>query len=193
LYDNRAHGNSGGSVATWGQLEGQDATRAVDYLQQRTQLPPGKIALLGFSIGGTAVLREAMDDPRVGAVVVEATNSSMAGEIASMYGRWGVISALPAQWIGRFVGGMDYAKLVPEQLVCSVGPRPLLLVYGSDDADVPLAEGQRMASAACQPVSLFVVNTRFHGSYMQAADAARYAERLLSFYRASLLGQAAGS
>jgi dipeptidyl aminopeptidase/acylaminoacyl peptidase len=185
LYDNRAHGNSGGTAATWGQLEALDAARAVDYLENRTQLPPGKIGLLGLSIGGTAVLREAIDDPRVGPVVVEATYSSMSAEIAYMYGRWGPLSQLPALWVGQVVGGMDYSKLVAENLACSLRGRPLLLVYGSGDTDVPLSEGKRVANAACAPDALLIVNTHLHGRFMQADNAPEYAQRLLTFFGAA--------
>lgn len=185
IYDNRAHGDSGGSVATWGQLESGDAERAVDFVQQRGAATAGRIGLLGFSIGGTAVLRAAEHDSRIGAVVVEATYSSMAGEIAQMFGKYGVLSELPALWTGRLLGGMDYAQLVPEQMVCGLGPRPLLLVYGTADPDVPPAQARRMAEAACQPSSLLMIDTHLHGRFMEA-DPATYTDRLLGFFDAAL-------
>lgn len=187
LYDNRAHGNSGGPVATWGQLESADASRAVDYVVDRTGLPRAKIGLLGLSIGGTAVLREATDDLRIGGVVVEATYSSMGAEVAYMFGRWGPLSQLPALWVGEFVGGMNYDLLVPRNLVCGLGPRPLLLVYGSKDADVPLTEGIRMSDAACRPEALYIVDTKLHGHYMEVDDGGAYSQRLLQFFGSALL------
>jgi uncharacterized protein len=188
LYDNRAHGNSGGSVATWGQLEADDVTRAVDFVGQRTLVPPGKIGLVGLSIGGTAVMREAIGDSRIGSVVVEATYSSMADEIAYMYGRWGPLSRWPALWVGQIIGGMDYSKLVATDLAASLAPRPVLLVYGANDIDVPIAQGKRMAKAVGEPDSLFVADTHLHGRFMRASNASKYADRLLSFLQSTLLG-----
>ncbi len=187
IYDNRAHGDSGGSIATWGLLESGDAARAVDYVQQRTGVPAGKIGLLGLSIGGTAALRETTSDPRIGALVVEATYSSMGEEIQFMYSKWGPLSELPARWIAQVLGGLDYSQIQPRDLVCGLSSRPLLLVYGSDDPDVPVTEAERMGAAACRQDALFVVNADSHGEYMASPDAKIYADRLLSFYDANLL------
>jgi len=193
IYDNRAHGDSGGSVATWGLLESGDAARAVDYVQQRTGVPAGKIGLLGLSIGGTAALRETTNDPRIGALVVEATYSSMGDEIQFMYSKWGLLSELPARWIAQVLGGLDYAQLEPRDLVCGLSSRPLLLVYGSQDPDVPVSEAERMGAAACRQDALLLVNADSHGGYMASPDAKMYADRLVSFYDAHLLGESAAS
>jgi uncharacterized protein len=187
IYDNRAHGDSGGSVATWGLLESGDAGKAVDFVQQRTGLPAGKIGLLGLSIGGTAALRETTTDPRIGALVVEATYSSMGGEIQFMYSKYGPLSELPARWVAQLLGGLDYSQIEPQNIVCGLSSRPLLLVYGSQDPDVPVTEAERMAAAACRPDALLVVNADSHGGYMASPDASMYADRLLSFFDSNLL------
>lgn len=193
IYDNRAHGDSGGSLATWGLLESEDAARAVDYVQKRTGLPAGKIGLLGLSIGGTAVLREARDDSRVGALVVEATYSSMGEEIQFMYSRYGPLSELPARWLAQAVGRLDYAQIEPRDIVCGLRSRPLLLVYGSEDPDVPISEAHRMAAAACRPDALLVVPANTHGGYMASPGAATYSTRLLGFFDAHLIAAAPAS
>jgi pimeloyl-ACP methyl ester carboxylesterase len=192
IYDNRAHGDSGGSTATWGQLESEDAARAVDYVQQRTGLPAGKIGLIGLSIGGTAALRETSGDPRIGALVVEATYSSMGEEVQFMYRRYGALSEWPARWIAQLLGRLDYSQIEPRDIVCGLSSRPLLLVYGSEDPDVPIAEAQRMAAAACRPDELVVVNVTSHGGYLDSPDAQMYAARLLGFFDSHLLGATVG-
>jgi pimeloyl-ACP methyl ester carboxylesterase len=190
IYDNRAHGDSGGSLATWGLLESGDAARAVDFVQQRTGLAAGKIGLLGLSIGGTAALREATTDARVGALVVEATYPSMAGQIELMYSKYGLFSGLPARWVAQLLGGLDYSQLEPQNIVCGLSSRPLLLVYGSEDPEVPYAEAQRMSAAACRPDALVLIDVNTHGGYLASADAKMYADRLVGFFDAYLLGAA---
>ena len=192
IYDNRAHGDSGGSTATWGLLESEDAMRAVDFVQQRTGLPAGKIGLLGLSIGGTAALRETTGDPRIGALVVEATYSSMGEEVQFMYSKYGALSEWPARWVAQLLGRLDYSQIEPRDIVCGLSSRPLLLVYGSEDADVPIAEAHRMAAAACRPDALLVVNATSHGRYMDSPDAQMYATRLVSFFDSNLLGTPVG-
>jgi pimeloyl-ACP methyl ester carboxylesterase len=189
IYDNRAHGDSGGSVATWGQLESEDAARAADYVQQRTGLSAGKIGLVGLSIGGTAALRETASDARIGALVVEATYSSMGGEIQSMYSKYGPVSELPARWVAQFLGRLDYAQLEPQDIVCGLNARPVLLVYGSADPDVPTAEARRMAAAACRADALVVVNASSHGDFLHSAEAPMYSARLIGFFETHLLGR----
>jgi len=192
IYDNRAHGDSGGSTATWGQLESEDAVRAVDFVQQRTGLPAGKIGMLGLSIGGTAALRETTVDPRIGALVVEATYSSMGEEVQYMYSAHGALSEWPARWEAQLLGRLDYSQIEPRDIVCGLSSRPLLLVYGSEDPDVPIAEAHRMAAAACRPDALLVVNAKSHGRYMDSPDAQMYATRLIGFFDSNLVGTPVG-
>jgi pimeloyl-ACP methyl ester carboxylesterase len=192
VYDNRAHGDSGGSTATWGQLESEDAARAVDYVQQQTGLPAGKIGLLGLSIGGTAALREMTNDQRIGALVVEATYSSMGEEIQFMYSKYGALSEWPARWVAQLLGRLDFSQIEPRDIVSGLTSRPLLLVYGSKDPDVPIAEAQRMAAAACRSDALVVVDATTHGRYLESPDAQMYTARLLGFYDSHLVGATVG-
>ena len=187
IYDNRAHGDSGGSTATWGLLESGDAARAVDFVQQRTGVPAGKIGLLGFSIGGTAALRETTTDPRIGALVVEGTASSMGGEIEYMYSRYGPLSELPARWIAQILGGLDYSQIEPQDMLCGLRARPLLLVFGTDDPEVPIDDAQRTITADCRSGGVLMVNTDTHGGYMSSLDAQQYSDRLVDFFDTHLL------
>jgi pimeloyl-ACP methyl ester carboxylesterase len=116
----------------------------------------------------------------------------MAGEIQFMYSKYGLLSELPARWVAQLLGRLDYAQIEPRDIVCGLSARPLLLVYGSDDPDVPIAEAQRMSAAACRPDALVVVNAASHGGYLDSPDAQVYAERLLGFFDAHLVGAPRG-
>jgi dipeptidyl aminopeptidase/acylaminoacyl peptidase len=185
LFDGRAHGASGGSMSTWGYLESGDVERGVDLVQQRTQLPAGRIGLLGFSIGGTAVVRAAIGDPRVGAVIVEADFGSVADEFRYMFQRYGPLSQLPALWAIQ-ASGLDLAALEPDRMLCSLPPRSLLLIYGTEDPSVPPSQARRMARAACSPSSLLMIDTAEHGGFIRRAPV-QYSEQLISFLNSSLL------
>lgn len=179
LFDQRAHGVSGGSTSTWGYLESGDVQRAVDYVIRRGGVTSGHVGLLGFSIGANAVVREAGGDLRVGAVVNEATFGSVRDEFRYMFGRYGVLSQLPALWAIQ-AAGLDLNALEIDQQLCSIAPRPLLLVYGLGDPNVPPSQAQRMASAACQPSELLMIDTSEHGGYVRSAPTI-YPERLVTF------------
>ncbi|MGI9146865.1 MAG: alpha/beta hydrolase [Chloroflexota bacterium] len=190
LFDERAHGASGGSLSTWGYLESGDVERAVDFIGQRTQLSVGQIGLLGFSIGGTAVVRAAIGDPRIGAVIVEADFGSVADEFRYMFQRYGPLSQLPALWAIQ-ASGLDLAALEPDRMLRSLHPRPLLLVYGSHDSSVPATEALRMARSAGPLSSLLMIDTAEHGGFIRTATA-QYSERLISFLDTSLLRRGSG-
>jgi pimeloyl-ACP methyl ester carboxylesterase len=111
----------------------------------------------------------------------------MGGEVQFMYSKYSLLSELPARWVAQFLGGLDYTKIEPQDIVCGLSSRPLLLVYGSEDPDVPVTEAERMAAAACRPDPLLVINTSSHGRYMDSPDAKMYSDRLLSFFDSNLL------
>jgi pimeloyl-ACP methyl ester carboxylesterase len=118
---------------------------------------------------------------------VEATYTTMHGEIEHMYARHGLLSEIPASAIAKLVGGLDLSQLEPVKLVCGLGSRPLLLVYGSEDPTVPVEQARQMAEAACPPEQLTIVNARTHGEYMQSADADTYSAQLLQFFGGHLI------
>ena len=111
----------------------------------------------------------------------------MGSEIEQMFSKYGPFSKLPALWTAQALGGLDYSELVAEDLVCQLQPRPVLLVYGSGDSDVPSDQAQRMSSAVCAPDSLLMVNADTHGGYLDSADATIYADRLVAFFDSALL------
>jgi pimeloyl-ACP methyl ester carboxylesterase len=64
-YDARGHGGSGG-VSTLGDLERHDVAAAVTWSRTRH----ASVALVGASMGASAVLQHAADDPRLSGIVV---------------------------------------------------------------------------------------------------------------------------
>ena len=91
LFDSRAHGESGGTAATWGSLEAGDVAEATRFV--RAQPGVTSIAVLGFSVGASAVSRAAADDSTIGAVILYATWTSLRDEIA--------YKARRGHWLGR--------------------------------------------------------------------------------------------
>ncbi len=71
-YDSRASGESDGDVVTWGDREQRDLMAAIDYVSARPEIDPARIAVLGFSIGGSTVAMTAARDRRPRAVILHA-------------------------------------------------------------------------------------------------------------------------
>jgi alpha-beta hydrolase superfamily lysophospholipase len=75
LMDARAHGESGGKIATYGWLERKD-TGAIIHALLATEHPT-RIFALGESMGAGIALQSAAVDPRIEAVVAEASFASL--------------------------------------------------------------------------------------------------------------------
>jgi pimeloyl-ACP methyl ester carboxylesterase len=81
LLDFRGHGGSEGSYTTLGGREREDVRAAARSLRDRGLAPSG-LVFMGFSMGAVAVLRAAVDQPDVKAVVVEAPYDTYRDNIA---------------------------------------------------------------------------------------------------------------
>ena len=95
MMDSRAHGESGGDLATYGWKEREDMRATVDALENKVH--PGCIFAFGVSMGGGIALQAAAADPRIIAVGAEAPFSSFR-EASYDYGgfHW-------QPWLGRTV------------------------------------------------------------------------------------------
>ena len=69
MMDARAHGESGGTIATYGHLERHDSSAILDALTASERV--GRIFALGESMGAAIGLQSAAIDPRISAVVAE--------------------------------------------------------------------------------------------------------------------------
>ncbi|MBI4534763.1 MAG: alpha/beta hydrolase [Ignavibacteriae bacterium] len=71
LYDQRRHGDSGGTFCTYGFYEKHDTSTIINYLESRDDLTVGRIGLFGASMGAAIAIQVASIDKRVAAVVAE--------------------------------------------------------------------------------------------------------------------------
>src|SRR5688572_2088328 len=70
-YDSRAHGDSEGSICTYGYFEKEDLRRIIDLIDQRP------IVLIGTSLGAAVAIQTAASDSRIAAVVAAETFSDL--------------------------------------------------------------------------------------------------------------------
>lgn len=147
LPDHRAHGDSEGAYATFGRLERSDVALWLDWLQQRTN---GKVGFFGISYGGIISLRTAPHEPRITAVVAQSPYSSLdhmvryaAAQISSALAR---IYHVPLRMLIKTRIGVDMREV---DLIAAARQirQPLLIVAGTEDLEVPIADSRRVAQA----------------------------------------------
>ena len=187
MMDARAHGESGGAMATYGWLEREDMRAVVDALVESEH--PVHIFALGESMGAGIALQSAGADPRIEAVVAEAPFASLreaAYDYAGLqeYPLLGKTLFAPGAWVmlyrGGQLAGFSPAGVSPEK---SVARRafPVLLICDTADTTLPCRHTKRIYAAASGPKSLWVVPGAFHTGAIGFYPG-EFRRRVLDFY-----------
>jgi dipeptidyl aminopeptidase/acylaminoacyl peptidase len=184
LFDSRAEGDSDGDTATWGDRERRDVAAALDFVSSRSEIDPARIALLGFSVGGSTVVMSAARDLRVHAVILYAVWPSLDEEIRTNDGHYGRLSWGPTVTTMNWAG-VDFGNVKPIDHIAEIAPRPLLMIAGGHDEDTPLRAMLRVFARAQSPKQLWVVPEAHHGGVYQARPG-EYESRVVSFLDASI-------
>ena len=190
MMDARAHGESGGAMATYGWLEREDTRAVVDALVVSEQ--PAHIFALGESMGAGIALQSAGVDPRIEAVVAEAPFASLreaSYDYAGLqeYPLLGKTLFAPGAWLMLYRGGRLAgfpAAGVSVEKAAAQRPFPVLLICDTADTTLPCRHARRIYAAASGPKSLWVVPGAFHTGAI-AFFPAEFQRRVLSFYARS--------
>jgi predicted alpha/beta-fold hydrolase len=155
LPDARAHGESGGSIATYGVLEADDIHRWFTWLQDADH--PRCIDGIGDSMGAAQLLRSLEVERGYCAVVAESAFSSFREVAYDRIGQWFGTGA----WLGRTIFhpaidfGLVYARLKyginfeqasPLRAVAATST-PVLLIHGLADTNIPPRHSEQIKRA----------------------------------------------
>jgi alpha-beta hydrolase superfamily lysophospholipase len=156
LPDARAHGVSGGALATFGLLERQDIRQWVEFLRARARVPC--VYGVGESMGAAQLLQSLETGAALCAVMAESPFSSFR-EIA--YDRMGQPFGL-GPWVGRTIlrplveiaflrarwkYGLCMQQISPEDAVGTTHI-PVLLIHGQGDRNIPIRHSRRIHNRA---------------------------------------------
>jgi len=187
MMDARAHGESGGGMATYGWLERNDTRAIVNALGASEH--PAHIFALGESMGAGIALQSAGVEPRIEAVVAEAPFASLreaAYDYAGLqeYPLLGKTLFAPGAWTmlyrGGQMAGFSAAGVSPEKAVASRGV-PVLLICDTADTTLPCRHAKRIYAAASGPKSLWIVPGAFHTAALGFFPE-EFRRRVLNFY-----------
>lgn len=178
-------GESEGRIL-WGDGARRALICAIDWLASKGDVDADRIGGLGFSIGGFVMTQVAAVDPRLRAIVLEGTVTGFDAYMNLHHGRWGVLSQWPARWAIRRTGLLDPAW-APGRVIGAIAPRPVLLISGSQDTEIPATMVRELYSSAHQPKTLWVVPGAEHGNYALAAPV-DYPRRVIDFFNRTLVG-----
>lgn len=184
--DLRGHGQSSEGRFSYGLKERYDVLGAVDWLIAKGY-QPGKIGVMGISLGSSAAIGAAAEDPRIGALV---SDSGFADIYPLIKSRWEVESGLPMVFLSStrmmiwLKYGYDITASRPVAEIGKVSPRSTLLIHCTDDQLIPYANVQQLQAAA-PGAQLWTIPSCVHGQSYNA-NPAEYQAHLVNFFQAGL-------
>jgi len=165
LWDQRAHGKSGGQYLTYGYFEKNDVSLAIDWLDTKTAgLPTG---IYGNSMGGAVAIQSLANDARLKFGLIESTFIDLR-TVANAYGqRMGGVP-LPF-WLSDYV--LTRAGKIADFEPFSVRPvdaatqvtQPILHIHGDADANINVSHAHALFAAySSKDKQLYIVENGDH-------------------------------
>ena len=210
MMDARAHGVSGGSMATYGWLERNDTRAIIDallateghrFISRQMQVSPelpnfpkpvSHLFALGESMGAGIVLQSAAADPRIEAVVAEAAFANLREATYDYAGLhkypWlGKTLFRPGTWTVLYhdekLAGFPIAEVSPVKAVVSRA-FPVLLICDERDVVLPCRHSEMIFAAARGRKELWEAPVAFHTAAM-GFQPEEFRRRVLSFFAAA--------
>ncbi|HJZ00797.1 MAG TPA: alpha/beta fold hydrolase [Streptosporangiaceae bacterium] len=154
----------------------RDVTAAVDYLAGCPRVDSGRIAVLGHSMGGWAALVTAATEPRLRAVAVYGAAARLGNNlprspefIAEEFTRFLATTPEEFAWQAAVVAEQTDALAA----AAAIEPRPLLVVHGTADRWVPVAQARELrerAGPSCRYVEVEGADHAFSWHRAELAD-----------------------
>lgn len=187
MYDMRAHGRSTGNLGTWGWLEVNDLTGAVDYLLTRPEVDPNRIGAMGFSLGGQVTIRTAAQNNYLKAVIAEDPAPAVLADHTMPTGfSFRKLFNYPALWMVYHLQSAASGVPPPPGVLETIGkiaPRPILMISSGAGRGQDLM--RTYYDSAGEPKELWEVPETGHG-WIFTVKPQEYQERLISFFRINL-------
>jgi dipeptidyl aminopeptidase/acylaminoacyl peptidase len=188
LYDSRRHGISEGPYCTYGFHEKVDLSIVLDYLKSRTDSRIGKIGVFGTSMGAAIALQTAAIDPRIDAVVAEASFTDLRTVMVDYQKR---IIKLPWHFLRNLamsrsqkLAGFKARYVSPIHAVRHV-QKPVLFIHGTDDTRIRAEYSRALYDNANQPKELLLIHKGDHTDLLNVGGS-EYEQRIVDFFERHL-------
>jgi len=167
IFNFRGCGLSGGNFDLGGWK--QDLNVVIDYLWALEETDRSHLFVLGFSGGAAISVCQAAQDKRLAAVAACAcpakfqrlSDAAISGETIEYFRRVGIIrdKDFPSD-IGKWLEG--FKQVNPLECIARISPRSVLLVHGSQDDLVRIADAKKLFQRALEPKQLRIIKGAGH-------------------------------
>lgn len=168
VQDMRAHGRSGGERIGLAFEEPQDVIPVLNWISSQSELVDTPVVLLGLSMGGAVAIRTAAIQPDVDAVISVSAYAS----IDKMIGQGMRLMEFPEALIQVFVPFSKLAMLTvygewpanasPQRDISKIEDRPVFLMHGIMDQQIPVENAYDLKEAGGDNVQLFLIEEADH-------------------------------
>ena len=186
LFDFRGQGASGGHYRSMGAREQDDMLGAIEFL--KTAGLADRLGAFGVSMGAVVAYIVAAQQPEVRAVAGDSAFASWQGIIGhgliAERGAPPLLATVLAWLMTRLTGlrlGFRAAQNDPVRFIGRISPRPVLIIHGAEDRQVPAEHARQLYAAAAEPKKLWIVPGAGHtGRLAQVPE--EYAARVVGFF-----------
>jgi pimeloyl-ACP methyl ester carboxylesterase len=183
VFDFAAHGANGG-ITSFGYHEADEVRAAVDELAKRNDVDPEHFGLWGYNLGAYAVLREAENDKRVHALILDSVYDSPEEMVKIGVEKEGLAGIpLMARSAEVSFGWINHKYSADKGLSWKLGTLagvPKLFIEAADDPELA-GITQKMFKNAPEPKEQVTIS---HGNFvdMEDADKRAYENRVVSYF-----------
>lgn len=185
LFDNRAHGESGGQYSTYGFYEKNDISRIIDEI--KIKQPLSKIGIWGNSLGGAIALQAIEKDKRIDFGIIESTFTDLSQIVKDYQKRFSF--GIGLEWVCNIA--LEKASKIAEFNPNEVKPiesvkniyRPVLIAHGNADNNIKYEYGKELYNnlAAKDKVFVTVENAGHYNMYDVGGE--EYSTKLFKFLK----------
>lgn len=191
IYDSRAHGESGGRYCTYGFHEKFDVQKAIDFLfamSKEKNIAIGKIGVFGTSMGAAIALQAASIEPRIAAIVSEASFATLRQVTVDYQKR---LLRLPWHFLRNIsmkrsesIAQFKHRQVSPLSAVSKIHV-PIFFIHGIEDHFIKYQYSQELFITANEPKELWFVASAKH-SDVHDIGKKEYEERIVKFFERNL-------
>jgi fermentation-respiration switch protein FrsA (DUF1100 family) len=188
LPDSRAHGQSGGKLATYGILESEDVHEWLQWLRERSN---GCEYLFGESMGAAIALQAAAKDHTLCAAAVESSFASFREIAYDRLSQWTGLSLKASRVLGRpllelvflyvrFRYGIDLAQASPGRALAESSV-PVLIIADGADRNIPPRQALMLLQKTRSKDAVWIVSGADHGGAAAVAHP-EFQRRVLQWF-----------
>jgi len=185
IFDFRAHGESEGTVNSFGYREQKDLEGAIKELSERGDIAAGNYGVFGISMGAAVAIMVGERNPRIKAIVVDSPYLSLEKSITDHakflynFPKFPIADFSILAYRLRF--WINSKTISPLKAIGQISPRPVLIINGADDPRMPASDAKKLYEAAKEPKQLWLVPEAGHlESYSAAGN--EYKRRVVDFF-----------